>query len=75
MVVKVLDGDKNLIDMTVLIPWSDSLIRIFWVYEAPIFEDIRMVWEKLKRKARSCEGPLMCVGDFNDMVSEAKKKW
>ena len=45
-----------------MIPGYSGMIRVFWVYRAPIFEDRNEVWEVLKRKVVKCEGPI--VGSF-----------
>ena len=74
MVVKVLIGNKNLIDTVIMVPWNSSILRVFQVYGVPIIEDRKVVWEHIKRKARSCDGPLLCVGDFNDVVCEMENE-
>ena len=40
------------------------------MYGAPIFEDKNEVWDSLKRKVMRSEGHVMCIRDFNDVVSE-----
>ena len=67
-------GNKNMVETGVMIFGYAGMIQIFWVYGAPIYEDRKEVWEMLKRKVVRCEGLIMCVGDFNDVISEMEKK-
>ena len=52
--MKVVTGNKNMIDTAILIPVHASALRIFWVYGAPIFEDRKVVWDNM-RKAQGCQ--------------------
>ena len=72
--VRVLVGKKNLNDKAVVIPWVSSVVRIYWIYRALVFKEIREVWEEVKRKAESYEDPLMCIGDFNDVANMIEKE-
>ena len=40
----------------------------------PIFKDKKVIWEHIKRKVRNCDGPLMCIGDFNDVMTDMEKE-
>ncbi|OMO67492.1 reverse transcriptase [Corchorus capsularis] len=51
-----------------------SKYRISWIYGAPVFNDRKVVWDRLKRKSLSIEGPWMCVGDMNDIVADSEKE-
>ena len=75
MGVKVMIGNKNLIDTVVSLLGSSMVVRVFWIYGASIFEERKVVWEHIKRKARNRDGPLMCLRDFNDVVSNMEKEW
>ena len=32
------------------------------------------VWQKVKKKASRCDGPFICIGDFNDVASMMEKE-
>ncbi|XVE71697.1 hypothetical protein DITRI_Ditri10aG0172400 [Diplodiscus trichospermus] len=47
---------------------------MFWVYGAQMFEERKKVREELRRKIGTCEEPVMCIGDFNDIIREEEKE-
>ncbi|XWS29657.1 hypothetical protein CRYUN_Cryun24cG0048500 [Craigia yunnanensis] len=70
MVVKVLIGNKNVIDTIIMVPKVIVVLRVMWIYGVPRFEERKGVWEYIKRNVRGSKDPLICVGDFNDVLYE-----
>ena len=42
-VVKVILGNKNMMETGIMVSRCSSMLRVFWVYMAPIFEDKKKV--------------------------------
>ena len=62
-----------MIETRIMVEGCSRLIKAFWVYGALVYEDSRKVWEYIKRKVIRSEGPLMCIGDFNDIICDEEK--
>ena len=74
MIVNVMESNKNLINTVVMGDGDVGMIRIFWIYGAPIFKERKGVWDDIKRKVRGMRGPLVCIGDFNDVAYMMEKE-
>ena len=50
MMVKVLVGNMTLIDTGIMVLGCSTLIRVFWVYGALVYEDKRKVCEGVEER-------------------------
>ncbi|XVE83165.1 hypothetical protein DITRI_Ditri16bG0065800 [Diplodiscus trichospermus] len=48
--------------------------RITFVYGAPVFENRRIIWERLISKAKGIKGAWCCIKDFNDIGEQSEKE-
>ncbi|OMO94917.1 reverse transcriptase [Corchorus capsularis] len=71
--VKSIEESKNLVDTVIIDNRSGGSFRILWVYGAPVFEDRKLVWERIKRKALIIDEAWCCIGDFNDILDDSEK--
>ncbi|OMO94054.1 reverse transcriptase [Corchorus capsularis] len=73
-VVNSFEEHKNLVDTLIVDVNSGVSFRIFWIYGAPVFEDRKLIWEKVKLKAVNIEEVWCCIGDFNDILDDSEKE-
>ena len=72
--VQMVASIKKLIDTFILLPRSNKGCMVFWVHGASIYENRKVVWETIKRKARYIKKAWMCIGDFNDILLYSEKQ-
>lgn len=61
---------KNLFDASIICKASQKKFRVFFIYGIPSEKGRAEFWSFITRRASMVEGPLMCVGDFNELIND-----
>ncbi|XP_062028816.1 uncharacterized protein LOC133744789 [Rosa rugosa] len=72
--VEVISTGKHLIDTMINFSNLNASIRFTFFYGPPYLEDKAQFWSSLDHIFSSHEGPWICVGDFNELVSNDEKE-
>lgn len=69
--VNVISSSRNLIHT--LVETDDQCLYISFIYGPPIEGDRMRVWNQIRTIATSMVDSWLCVGDFNDLISQSEK--
>lgn len=67
-------NEMSFIDTTIHMKNGEGRIHITWIYGNTKWEERLILWDKLRAISNARLGSWMCVGDFNEIASEAEKE-
>ncbi|KAK4253792.1 hypothetical protein QN277_010422 [Acacia crassicarpa] len=71
--VEILFSSVNIIHTRVSSSVVDTPEFISFIYGPPIEEDRKLCWQEVTRISRNVNGSWLCMGDFNDILSQSEK--
>ena len=73
VVVNIISSSRNVIHTKIDSVSPNFPDYITFIYGPPIENERMLIWDQLRRMASSIVGSWLCVGDFNDLLSQGEK--
>ena len=73
LTVNILSSSKNVIHTKLECVTASMPSYVSFIYGPPVEEERLRVWDQLRAIASTMQGSWLCVGDFNDLLSQNEK--